>query len=714
MSRRLMAITLSMLLIVSVFPAIALGTNVTLTLSADSATVGTSVTASGIADADTFVSVKVLDSDQKIVFFDAVKSSTSGDYSCTFKIPQVSPGTLTVVAGYGSNVDTKPLTVSVPDTNIPVSGVSLNKNSLILVEGKSETLVETLVPASASNKAVTWLSNNEAVVTVDDTGKVNAIRPGTATVTVITADGHKTAICAITVTKPVTATSGSTVTIEEDTPVTITVPKGVSSTITVTQNVKLPLVEVKAETSLGTVEMAIPEGAKVVNAPSDWKGTITLPEVKAQPSTAVSGAQQVNAVIEVGLPDEEITFDKAVRLLVPGQKGKSAGYIRNGKFTEITYPITKDDQATADKELINNIKDGKADTGNDLAIWTKHFTEFIAYTPVATEENKGGGGGGGSISDSKTISPKGGTVDKAGAEVYFPADAVTNKIKVTIKKLTTGIPAVSSGFKLVSDVYEISSDENSEIKKPVKITLPFDRSKVDNDKYDVGIYCWNNNQWVILDEVKVDTAAGKVSGEVNHFSKFAVLASEKAQTPTDEIKDPEPAKPALKDINGHWAETNISKLVAAGAVSGYPDGTFKPDNTISRAEFATILVKAFKLESKEGKVFTDTANHWAREAIATAAANGIVNGYSDTTFGPNDNITREQMAVMIAKAAKLTDATEGKSFADGAQISDWAKEAVVKASGNGIISGYPDNTFKPQATATRAEAVTVIVKALSL
>lgn len=712
MTKRLLAMTISMLLIISMFPVIALGTSVTLAINPDSATVGTSITASGIADPDEWVSIKVVDSSGSIVLYDAVKSKASGDYICTFKVPQVSPGTLTVVAGYGSNVANKPLTVVTSgDETVAVTGISLNKNNTSIVKDSSETLLATVTPANASNKAVTWTSNNEAVATVDKNGKVTGVSPGTAIITVMTVDGNKMASCTVTITKPVTATSGSTVTIEEDTPVTITVPKGVTnSTITVTQNVKLPLVEVKAETSLGRVEMAIPEGAKIVNAPADWKGTITLPEVKAQPSTAVSGAQQVNAVIEVGLPDKEITFDKAVRLLVPGQKGKSAGYIRNGEFTQITYTITKDDQETADKELVDKIRDGKVDVGNDLAIWTKHFTEFIAYTPATSEGSKSSGGG---TSDSQTISPSGGTVNKAGAVVSFPAAAVKSNIKVTVKKLHSGIPAVSPEFKLVSDVYEITSDKNNGFKKSVTITLPFDRNKVDNDKYDVGIYCWNNKQWVILDEVKVDTAAGKVSGTVNHFSKFAVLAKEKV-TPVEEEQEPiqEPTKPALKDITGHWAEANISKLVATGAVSGYPDGTFKPDNTISRAEFATILVKAFKLEAKDGKIFEDTANHWAKGYIATANANNIVSGYSDTNFGPDDIITREQMAVMIVKAAKLANAAEGKTFTDATQISDWAKEAIGIASSEGIISGYPDNTFKPKANATRAEAVTVIVKAL--
>lgn len=112
MLKRLLSIIISILLIVTMLPAIALGTSVTLVLSSDSATVGTSISASGSADPNEWVSIKVVDSSGGIAFYDAVKSSASGDYSCTFIVPQVSPGTLTVVAGYGSNVDNKPLTVT--------------------------------------------------------------------------------------------------------------------------------------------------------------------------------------------------------------------------------------------------------------------------------------------------------------------------------------------------------------------------------------------------------------------------------------------------------------------------------------------------------------------------------------------------------------------------------------------------------------------------
>ncbi len=168
------------------------------------------------------------------------------------------------------------------------------------------------------------------------------------------------------------------------------------------------------------------------------------------------------------------------------------------------------------------------------------------------------------------------------------------------------------------------------------------------------------------------------------------------------------AAPGLSDVQGHWAADTIQKMVDAGVVAGQPDGTFKPDNNISRAEFATLVVKAFKLEEKAGKVFADTSDHWAKAFISTANANGIVSGYSDTEFGPNDPITREQMAVMIVKAAGWKAAGAAKVFPDDASISAWAKEAVSTASAQGVIKGRPDGNFDPKANATRAEAAVVI------
>ncbi len=329
---------------------------------------------------------------------------------------------------------------------------------------------------------------------------------------------------------------------------------------------------------------------------------------------------------------------------------------------------------------------------------------------TGTSSGGGGGGGGGGVTPgSKTIGQNGGTITENGAVINIPSAAVAGNVKIKVVKVSNSTLPLAANAKLVSDVIEITKDKSDNFSKPVTITLPFDKSKVDTEKYEVSIFWLDETagEWIELDNVKVDLSTGKVSGEINHFTKFAVLATEKAS-----IEIPPAPGVVLKDISGHWAQANIEKLLESDAISGYPDGTFKPDNTITRAEFATVLVKAFQLEAKSGKVFNDTVGHWAKNYIDIAATNGIVQGFDEVTFGPDDLITREQMALMINNAAKLDKTADEVAFADSDRIAAWAKDAVAATGSKKIISGYPDNTFRPKANATRAEAVTVIAKAL--
>lgn len=173
------------------------------------------------------------------------------------------------------------------------------------------------------------------------------------------------------------------------------------------------------------------------------------------------------------------------------------------------------------------------------------------------------------------------------------------------------------------------------------------------------------------------------------------------------ITPPAYASKNISDINGHWGQATIQKLVDAGVVAGNPDGTFKPDINISRAEFSFMVVKAFKFQQQTGQVFSDTVAHWGKDYIATAAANGIVNGYGNDKFGPDDPITREQMAMMIVKADKSALIKSGVIFVDNSQVSSWAKDGVATAYNDKIISGY-NNYFRPLDKATKAEAAVII------
>ncbi|WP_020617042.1 S-layer homology domain-containing protein [Paenibacillus daejeonensis] len=181
-----------------------------------------------------------------------------------------------------------------------------------------------------------------------------------------------------------------------------------------------------------------------------------------------------------------------------------------------------------------------------------------------------------------------------------------------------------------------------------------------------------------------------------------------------EVPTPQPVFEPM-DMAGHWAADSVRRLIALGAISGYPDHTFRPNAGITRAEFVTVLVKALKLEARVGRTFTDTEQHWAAEAISTAHEHGLINGYSDTHFGPNDPITREQIARILQQAFQIQRSEDSSSsFMDQSDVSPWAIEAVNALAQQGVLTGYSDRRFLPKQGATRAEAAVIVMRALQL
>ncbi|KRE36314.1 endo-1,4-beta-xylanase [Paenibacillus sp. Soil724D2] len=300
---------------------------------------------------------------------------------------------------------------------------------------------------------------------------------------------------------------------------------------------------------------------------------------------------------------------------------------------------------------------------------------------------------------------KGGKVEQNGVTIDLPAGAIGKDVIVVVKKLSDPSKLNNDPhLKLAGDVYEITKDVEGAFQKPVTITLPFKTGLLD-DEHEVALYWYNEetDKWVKLDDIKVDRKKGTVSGSVTHFTKFAVLAAEKSA---------HVEVPALTDIKGHWAEAGIQALVKAGVIDGYQDGSFRPEAAVTRAEFVSMIVRAFHLTATGGAGFSDTGSHWAKDAIAIASALGIVVGYEDGTFGPYDNITREQMAAILARAAHLASATSGLEYKDSGDVSAWAQGLLAALTTKGVLNGYEDGTLKPKAFSTRAEAAVIIIRIL--
>ncbi|NOU96924.1 hypothetical protein GC093_27415, partial [Paenibacillus sp. LMG 31456] len=175
-----------------------------------------------------------------------------------------------------------------------------------------------------------------------------------------------------------------------------------------------------------------------------------------------------------------------------------------------------------------------------------------------------------------------------------------------------------------------------------------------------------------------------------------------------------PSTVGLSDISNHWSKDSINLFVKLGVVSGYEDGSFHPDASITRAEFATIISKAFNIHfTSNTSVVSDVDNHWAKESINALASHGIINGYEDGTFKPDKTITRAEIVAIISRVVDLNAVKKGTgtfSDIDGS----WDGAQIQAASDAGLVQGRDASTFAPDASSTRAESLTIILRALDL
>ena len=221
--------------------------------------------------------------------------------------------------------------------------------------------------------------------------------------------------------------------------------------------------------------------------------------------------------------------------------------------------------------------------------------------------------------------------------------------------------------------------------------------------------------------------ASKVSGSIN-IDGNVVAGNPPVDTPPggnppggnppdNSGNPPDVVTPVFSDIQNHWARQFIEALSAQGMISGFKDGTFKPDDKMTRAQYAALLVKAFNPPAKrQAENFTDVpASFWGYNAIQQAYRGGFVAGFPNKTFKPNDNVQRVQVIVSLVNGLGLAvaDANALNAYSDKTAIPDYAKDEVVTASKKRIVVNYPNvKQLNPTKEATRGEVAAMIYQAL--
>ena len=179
---------------------------------------------------------------------------------------------------------------------------------------------------------------------------------------------------------------------------------------------------------------------------------------------------------------------------------------------------------------------------------------------------------------------------------------------------------------------------------------------------------------------------------------------------------PEDRLPAFSDMERHWAASAVQDMAARGIMEGYPDGTFRPDRNMTRAEFVAVLCRLHGLQPEEGdSAFGDVpAGAWYAKYVNALHRAGWISGYGDGTFRPDREITREEAFVLVWRIFRdrLEASVAGKTFTDEADISSWAQEAVRALAAAGAVTGYEDGSLRPKEPMTRAEAAAVLAALL--
>ena len=288
----------------------------------------------------------------------------------------------------------------------------------------------------------------------------------------------------------------------------------------------------------------------------------------------------------------------------------------------------------------------------------------------------------------------------AGGDIILRADKV-DALRSTEAKATIGTrPAYDLSLVCLSGGKETPiANLNGHT---ISVRLPYTPAKGEQtgNLYAVYVDDAGKVEWITKSSYNASLKA--VVFETGHFSVYGVG-----------YKNP---APAFTDITGHWAADNILFAASRGLLSGTSDTTFSPDTGMTRGMFVTALgrLAGINPDSYQTGKFTDVkADAYYAPYVNWAAQTGIVEGVTATTFAPDTNINREQMAVIMKNyAAKLgydlPQTLKAVTFADNTQISSWAKDAVKSMQQAGILAGKVNNRFDPKGTATRAEVATVL------
>lgn|GEM_PF-4121812 len=302
----------------------------------------------------------------------------------------------------------------------------------------------------------------------------------------------------------------------------------------------------------------------------------------------------------------------------------------------------------------------------------------------------------------------------ADKEVYMwvPEDVLDEDWELTIKELTSHSELKQFAIQAAGSVYEFGPS-GTQFDELVTIAIKVPVTEDMNvDKLAVAWYDKSSQQWIPIPGI-FDLENGLIIFQTDHFSSFAVI-----NLPDPVINLPDRVSFADVGDDMAWAKDAIEILAGQGIINGTGQGLYEPNRSISRAELVQLVANAMRWETEEYKngLFNDVnSSDWFAPAVASAYKNKIVAGYPDGTFKSNNSISRNEVAEIFYNMQGTTDSSNEVDlvYKDLANIPAWALNSVKFAHKQGLMKGYEDETFQGNNPLTRAEAAVILYSYLN-
>ncbi|GEM_PF-934406 len=656
---------------------------------------------------------------------------------------------------------------------ISVTGVSLDTTEATLVEGQAPLkLTATVEPADATNQTVAWSSNRPEVATVNASGEVTPVSEGTALITVTTADGSHTASATITVELPPPTTGtvtgivygggdvplpGATVSLNgtssttdsegsfallhveegshmltitasdyETKQMSVHVAAGVVTNIgriTLTANV-LPVTGTVTGVVYGRSNVPL-SGASVVwndrSTTTDSQGRFSLTDIDEGNQTITFSASRYRSTSITAEVIAGTTIDAgSIQLTAVRSGGQSSGS-GSGATTDSELGI----RINGEDEVVTVIHEEDSDgrTTIRLQLNAEMVSAMFADTPITVIE----------VNNTDPI-----------VKIEVPADAIhevyqnepdaamhvringaSYLVPLQLWEDVPGSAILTVAIAIASDTVRSSLDSAGSELGYRLLTTPVDFTIYADDQELVSFGNLYTERTLTLDSpVDTDTSTVVWIDKDNYLHFIPSVFTNKNNSVMATFYAPHNSMYAVvqtmqhfTDIEGHWAQADIELLAHKLILSGIESHSFAPNEHITRAEFAALIVRSLGLaDSSMAASFKDVpTTAWYAGALVTAVEAGVISGYEDYTFRPHEPVTREQMAAILTRAmsfagSELPEASLAslQRFTDRTSVAAWAAEPTSQLLEAGIIQGMSDTSFAPKAYASRAQSAVML------